>query len=539
MNLRMFAAGAFVLSLVATSVRGDEPKPSAPPAPPASVAWTDSSERVAKADAPLYLQVHVGATGRLALRSFSPATPNGAWADLGEWSLSGEPKAQMDALKGLHSAIGKAIAVPALPPLPEEDGQRALLLIDAESTAPWRSVQWVVATAASPQTKVYRVSFLTSVPGEALDIELRRDGSEEMWGPFENAVRVDVRMFRKGLGGADEKPWTRIRLDRGVGRADPVAADELADRPPPAADAPKPSAAVEFRIVVLSEEQYALSERGDVDVKRSRHRLWAGSDEEFRAFKEAEVARWRDALSMGVPYVPSRPAYRLVPRRGASAAERASSPRAFAVVEEPTDEAERFGGHILAKVSVGKGEMEQPVTTFEVKPDYQAAFETWTARNVGMPMAIIVKGEYRTAPRIISALRDRVQVTLGQTEWDAARREAEELRNALQPSSTETPNVSRTASGANTFDLPLAGAPSGVHAARWHEVEARIRQIAGPEGRRFAEIRTPPPSGQAVPYADVIGVMRLLLAAGCETVNLEGAAAPLPRKDGGGWGYGR
>jgi hypothetical protein len=183
--------------------------------------------------------------------------------------------------------------------------------------------------------------------------------------------------------------------------------------------------------------------------------------------------------------------------------------------------------------------MGEPVTAFEVKPEYHAAFERWTGRNVGLPMAILVNGEYRTAPRIISALRDRVQVTLGARDWDTATRDAEELRKALDTVSAVQPSAPVTASGPLTFDLPVADAPSGVHAARWHEVETRIRGIAVEAKRRFGEIKTPFPTGAFVPYADVTAVLRLLVAAGCETVHFEGAPAPLPRKDGGGWGFGR
>ena len=65
-----------------------------------------------------------------------------------------------------------------------------------------------------------------------------------------------------------------------------------------------------------------------------------------------------------------------------------------------------------------------------MKTDFQGVFETWTGRNVGLPMAIILNGEYSTAPRIISPLKDRVQVTLGERDWTAAEQRAKAAPDA-------------------------------------------------------------------------------------------------------------
>jgi biopolymer transport protein ExbD len=51
------------------------------------------------------------------------------------------------------------------------------------------------------------------------------------------------------------------------------------------------------------------------------------------------------------------------------------------------------------------------------------------------------------------------------------------------------------------------------------------------------EIRTPFPEGQAVPHGDVMQVFDAFVAAGLVNVDLEGAAAPVPTRDGGGWTF--
>jgi biopolymer transport protein ExbD len=49
------------------------------------------------------------------------------------------------------------------------------------------------------------------------------------------------------------------------------------------------------------------------------------------------------------------------------------------------------------------------------------------------------------------------------------------------------------------------------------------------------EIKTPPPTGQLVPHGDVMRVLDSFVAAGVVNVNFEGAPAPVPSKEGGGW----
>jgi hypothetical protein len=159
-------------------------------------------------------------------------------------------------------------------------------------------------------------------------------------------------------------------------------------------------------------------------------------------------------------------------------------------------------------------------------------------------MAILRAGEYRLAPYINAELRDVVQVTLGTLDFDEARREAEALQTMLAgdgtgPEGQESPAGPGAIREIVPFDLRRADAPPSEHATRWKEFEAHLRELPGHSSRRFGEIKTPLPLGGAVPYGDVVGVLRVLLRIGCETVWFECTAAPLMTKDGGGWGFGR
>ena len=70
---------------------------------------------------------------------------------------------------------------------------------------------------------------------------------------------------------------------------------------------------------------------------------------------------------------------------------------------------------------------------------------------------------------------------------------------------------------------------TGLIAAAW-EQQGKNPEVKG-------EIKTPFPKGQAVPHGDVMRVLDCFLAAGILQVNFEGAAAPLMKKDGGGWEF--
>ena len=70
---------------------------------------------------------------------------------------------------------------------------------------------------------------------------------------------------------------------------------------------------------------------------------------------------------------------------------------------------------------------------------------------------------------------------------------------------------------------------TGLIASAWEQ------QNKNPEVK--GEIKTPFPKGQSVPHGDVMRVLDSFLAAGIQQVNFEGAAAPLMKKDGGGWEF--
>lgn len=188
---------------------------------------------------------------------------------------------------------------------------------------------------------------------------------------------------------------------------------------------------LQFRIEVLPDSLYRQDGEGSA-FKRQRFGLWTGSPEEFTAFKEAEVKAWQAAQAAGTAYVPTRAPYRVVPRQGVPASAGAF---AFAVVEDSASADERFDGAILENPAVSKDGEGRPVTVFDVKNKFRGSFEAWTGRNVQLPMAIILNGEHVMAPVINQPLSDSVQVTLGATSMDAARKQAEELKTTLQTGS--------------------------------------------------------------------------------------------------------
>ncbi len=57
---------------------------------------------------------------------------------------------------------------------------------------------------------------------------------------------------------------------------------------------------------------------------------------------------------------------------------------------------------------------------YEVKPEFQDAFFKFTSKNIGMPLAIIIDGEYYSAPVIHEGLRDNIQITSGSHKGEFA-----------------------------------------------------------------------------------------------------------------------
>ena len=75
---------------------------------------------------------------------------------------------------------------------------------------------------------------------------------------------------------------------------------------------------------------------------------------------------------------------------------------------------------------------------------------------------------------------------------------------------------------------------------RMAEVRTAIAQAWEQQGRSIevkGEIKTPFPKGQEVPHGDVMSVLDAFVDVGISQVNFEGAASPLNKKQGGGWGF--
>jgi biopolymer transport protein ExbD len=100
-----------------------------------------------------------------------------------------------------------------------------------------------------------------------------------------------------------------------------------------------------------------------------------------------------------------------------------------------------------------------------------------------------------------------------------------------------------------TVDLPPGPWPAAADAeeARRLASEVGYRRVAQAIGASWdaqernarvrGEIRTPFPEGQAVPHGDVMLALDAFLEAGLTNVDFEGAAAPLPTQQGGGWTF--
>jgi hypothetical protein len=241
----------------------------------------------------------------------------------------------MTALKGLHAALLQVHAEPSKRALRGEDGHSDVrLLVDAQPAALWRYAQWVIATAASPQTKIYKLAFSSLVPGGWIDNQLPRD-NEGRFNPVTvkpDATLLEVKLFRRNLDRPEAERFTRIRI--------------------------------------------------------------------------SSSATFLD----GIP--------------------------------------------------------------------------------------------------------EEVEVTPGEPP---------------APANASTPDL--------TIDLPVADAPSGLHAARWRKIEAELRNRAKKDLPCVGEVKTPFPTGLGVQYADVAAVFSLLHAVGCKRTLIEGAPAPVLRKEGGGWAF--
>ena len=168
---------------------------------------------------------------------------------------------------------------------------------------------------------------------------------------------------------------------------------------------------LQFRIEVKPFYDEFRGQNGEV---RTRNQVWTGAGEfeatpdGFQKFKEAELAIWKKAREAGVEYKPSDARYKLVPREETARATVGD----FVVVEEPEAKS-RLGGDILTNIRPGPDGNGGPGVHFDVKTDWQGVFHEWTSANVGLPMSILLNGEYHSAPVINSPLKDNVVITLG------------------------------------------------------------------------------------------------------------------------------
>ena len=118
-------------------------------------------------------------------------------------------------------------------------------------------------------------------------------------------------------------------------------------------------------------------------------------------------------------------------------------------------------------------------------------------------------------------------VTIGADGFAADAEETEVVGGAEAPKPPEPA----------TIDLLPASATAAALDAKWAEVEARLRAGLKPGQPSLGAIRTPPPTGGATPYRDVYALIALLRKVGAGAITFEGAAAPLPRSQGGGWEF--
>ncbi len=212
---------------------------------------------------------------------------------------------------------------------------------------------------------------------------------------------------------------------------------------------------LEFRIEVLPQEQYREWKTGATPPRLEQRGSWPwqGTVEEFNAFKARAVEEWKAARDAAVPPEPLMGGkYVLHPAFGTEA----NLVTDFHVLENLEGREYDFDGGILINPTTGKNpETGKPVVLYDVKNEFQNVFAQWTRENVGLPMAIVLNEEYRSAPVINSELRDSVQITLGMGTYSEIKKQAEELTTVLQ---TGALKVRPTLESVNKIGARLAGA---------------------------------------------------------------------------------
>jgi SecD/SecF fusion protein len=179
--------------------------------------------------------------------------------------------------------------------------------------------------------------------------------------------------------------------------------------------------------------------------------LWDGTVEEFKAYREKEVAEWKKARDQALAYGPkTNPKYRVIKRAGAQT----ESPEDFVVVVEPPSVNERFGGELLSNIHPSTDETGMPAVAYDVKTEYQGVFGEWTERHTKQPMAIILSNEYLQAPVIQQKLTSSVQITLGASGVEDGRQRQKMLVTVLQTGSLK---VKPTLESRATVGPTLAG----------------------------------------------------------------------------------
>lgn len=173
---------------------------------------------------------------------------------------------------------------------------------------------------------------------------------------------------------------------------------------------------VEFRLVI---EPFEEARRVAGTVTNSPVRLWPEDADAFRAYKDAEVLRWQQALSDGVPYEPSRPNMRIAKRRGTEGAMSWD----FVVVTDPDSSLEQlFGGPILERGRLKSDpRARKSIAAFDIKPAFRGAFHAFTQAHRGLRLAILVDDEVASMPAIVRPVDRTLTLML---PWFPAERES-------------------------------------------------------------------------------------------------------------------
>ena len=170
-----------------------------------------------------------------------------------------------------------------------------------------------------------------------------------------------------------------------------------------------------------------------------RRHLWNGTDEQFEAWKQAEVRSWLESRRASKPYHPSRAGLRLVPAKEPPG----DALEDFHVVEMPKEGAVVFDERMLRDPVLARDRLNRPVVVYRVANDMQNAFGLFTERNIGLPLALVVDGVWLAAPVIRDRLTSNVQITPGAGTPEEMQAEARRMVDGLQSAGLPTAPVLR------------------------------------------------------------------------------------------------